>query len=279
MRLILKIIKKIIKYFFQRIYFFFLLFTIKSLNKSDYRLVVSLRSQPSRIKNCWIAILSILNQDFQNYKIILVLSSQEFSSRKLPWTLIVLQKKGLEILWITENLKSYNKLIHVRIKFPLSKIVTFDDDIVYERWRLKILYKKSLKSPRAIIGYRGKKLKKSKNKIINEYLSWNEEATTKTFSEDTFLTGCGGILYPPNRAFDSLVKDFKLAKELAPTADDIFFWGVSYYLKIKRISLGFHFIEDIVELRKSARLCDKNNSQLNNKNDIALKKVTSYFDI
>ena len=67
MRLILKIIKKIIKYFFQRIYFFFLLFTIKSLNKSDYRLVVSLRSQPSRIKNCWIAILSILNQDFQNY--------------------------------------------------------------------------------------------------------------------------------------------------------------------------------------------------------------------
>ena len=73
------------------------------------------------------------------------------------------KKKGLEILWIKENLKSYNKLIPVRIKFPLSKIVTFDDDIVYERWRLKILYEKSLKSPRAIIGYRVKKLKKSKN--------------------------------------------------------------------------------------------------------------------
>ena len=96
----------------------------------------------------------------------MVLSSQEFSSRKLPWTLIILQKKGLEILWITENLKSYNKLIPVRIKFPLSKIVTFDDEIVYERWRLKILYEKSLKSPTAIIGYRGKKLKKRKNKII-----------------------------------------------------------------------------------------------------------------
>ena len=277
--LITKLIKKIFLYFFQRIYFFFLLFTIQSLKKSDDRLIVSLTSQPSRIKNCWITILSILNQDFQNYKIILVLSSLEVSPQNLPWTLGILQKKGLEILWIKENLKSYQKLIPTRIKFPLSRIVTFDDDVVYEKWRLKILYEESIKTPTAIIGYRGKKLKRSQNKVIYNYLSWDEEATTKTFSKDTFLTGVGGILYPPNKEFDSLVTDFKLAKELAPTADDIFFWGVSYHLKIKRISLGFHFIEDIIELRKSPRLCDKNNSQFKNKNDLALKKVTSYFDI
>ena len=45
----------------------------------------------------------------------------------------------------------------------------------------------------------------------------------KLFQRIFFLTGCGGILYPPNKEFDSLVTDFKLAKELAPTADDIFF--------------------------------------------------------
>ena len=86
-------------------------------------------------------------------------------------------------------------------------------------------------------------------------------------------------MYPPNKKFDSLVTNYQLAKKLAPTADDIFFWGVSYHLKIKRISLGFHFIEDIIELRKSPRLCDVNNSKFDNRNDIALKKVTSYFEI
>ncbi len=55
----------------------------------------------------------------------------------MPWTLKILQRKGLEILWIKENLKSYKKLIPVRFKFPISKIVTFEDDIIYERWRLK----------------------------------------------------------------------------------------------------------------------------------------------
>ena len=185
--LITKLIKKIFLYFFQRIYFFFLLFTIQSLKKSDDRLIVSLTSQPSRIKNCWITILSILNQDFQNYKIILVLSSLEVSPQNLPWTIGILQKKGLEILWIKENLKSYKKLIPTRIKFPLSRIVTFDDDVVYEKWRLKILYEESIKTPTAIIGYRGKKLKRSQNKVIYNYLSWDEEATTKTFSKDIFF--------------------------------------------------------------------------------------------
>ena len=279
MGLLIKIQKKIAKYLFQRIYYFFLLLTIKSLKKSDDRLIVSLTSQPSRIKNCWIVILSILNQDFQDYKLILVLSSLELSKKNLPWTLKVLQKKGLEILWIKENLKSYNKLIPVRLKFPLSNIVTFDDDIVYERWRLKKLYEKSIKVPSAIIGFRGKRLKRDKKKKISKYLEWDAEATSKTLSEDTFLTGCGGILYPPNKKFDSLVTNYKLAKELAPTADDIFFWGLSYHLKIKRISLGFHFIEDIIEFRRSPKLSDENNSKFDNRNDIALKKVISYFEI
>ena len=279
MNLIPKIKKVFLKYFFQRIYYIFLLFNIKSLEIGHNPLIVSLTSQPSRIKNCWIAILSIFNQDFGNYKIVLVLSKQEFPSQKLPWTLKILQRKGLEIFWIKENLKSYNKLIPIRSNFPISKIVTFDDDVIYERWRLKILHAKSIKEPSAIIGFRGKRLKRDANKNIIPYLSWNEESLIGTPSEETFLTGVGGILYPPNKEFDNLITNYNLAKDLCPTSDDIYFWGVSYYLNIKRVSLGFHFLEDIVEFKKSPRLCEVNNSQFNNQNDIAMQRITTHFDI
>ena len=276
---LIKFYRNILKYFYQRIYYIFLLFNIKSLKSDDHKLIVSLTSQPSRINTCWISILSIFNQDFINFKIILVLSKLEFPLQKIPWTLKILQKKGLVILWIKENYKSYNKLIPVRLMFPLSKVVTFDDDVIYERWRLKILYQKSTIEPSAIIGFRGKKLKRDINKIITPYLSWNEEALIETDSLETLLTGVGGILYPPNNEFDDLITNYNLAKDLAPTADDIFFWGVSFYLNIRRISLGFHHKEDIVVFKKSAKLCDINNSEFNNKNDIAIQKVTSYFNI
>ena len=279
MYLFIKLISKIFKYFSQRIYFLILLLSIKPLRNNDDTLIVSLTTQPSRIKNCWIAILSILNQDFLNYKVILVLSKLEFNSLEIPWTIQILQKKGLEILWIKENLKSYKKLIPVRLKFPLSKIITFDDDAIYERWRLKYLYEKSIEEPKAIIGFRGKKIKRDVNENITPYLSWNENAMIETPSKDTFLTGVGGILYPPNEEYDSLITDYNLAKYLASSADDIFFWGVSCFLNIKRISLGYHLIEDIVEIKPSPKLCEVNNSQKNNKNDIALRKIVSYFNI
>ncbi len=279
MNLITKLTNIFLKYFFQRIYFLFLLINIKSLRNSDNPLIVSITSQPSRIKNCWITILSIFNQDFRNYKIILVLSKKEFPSQKVPWTLKILQRKGLQIFWIKENLKSYNKLIPVRLKFPISKIVTFDDDVIYERWRLKDLYEKSIKEPLAIIGFRGKRLKRDFNKNITPYLSWNEESFIYTPSEETFLTGVGGILYPPNKEFDNLITNFNLANELCPASDDVYFWGVSYHLNIKRISLGFPFLNEIVELKKSPKLCTVNNSHFNNQNDVAIQKITCYFDI
>ena len=279
MNLITKLIKIFLKYFFQRIYFLFLLFNIKSLRNGGNPLIVSITSQPSRIKNCWIAIVSIFNQDFENYRIILVLSKEEFPLQKVPWTLQILQRKGLEILWTKENLKSYKKLIPVRFKFPISKIVTFDDDVIYEKWRLKTLHEKSIKEPLAIIGFRGKRIKRDINNNISPYLSWNEESLIGTSSEETFLTGSGGILYPPNKEFDNLITNWNLANELCPTSDDIYFWGVSHHFNIKRISLGFNFIQDIIELKKSSKLCEVNNSRVNNQNDIAIKKITRHFNI
>ena len=140
-------------------------------------------------------------------------------------------------------------------------------------------YAKSKKEPLAIIGFRGKRFKRDINNNITPYLSWNEESLVGTSSEETFLTGSGGILYPPNKEFDNLITNWNLANDLCPTSDDIYFWGVSHHFNIKRISLGFHFIQDIIELKKSPKLCEVNNSRVNNQNDIAIKKITRHFNI
>ena len=75
------------------------------------------------------------------------------------------------------------------------------------------------------------------------------------------MTGVGGVLYPPNKEFDDLLSNYELAKSLAPTADDIFFWGVSFFLGIERISLGYEFIDDIFEFKKSISLFQINNQE------------------
>ena len=81
----------------------------KSCSCKNNSIIASLTSYPARINSCWITITSLFNQNCSGYKIILVLSLEEFPSKKIPWTLKLLRLKGLEILWCKENYKSYNK--------------------------------------------------------------------------------------------------------------------------------------------------------------------------
>ena len=220
----------------------------------------------------------LFNQKAINYKIILVLSKEEFQNKKIPWTINFLEKKGLNILWINKNFKSYNKLLPVKSKFPNSKIITFDDDVFYEKWRIKLLLEKSKNFPNAIIGFRGAEIKITKDEKIYPYLKW-PKANINTPSKKLFLTGVGGVLYPPNKKFDLLIQKFSLASELAPTSDDVFFWGVSHYLNIKKILLGYNELDDVRELFNSPSLFNINNCLKFNNNDYSIRKVIDFFKI
>ena len=267
-----------IKIYWIKIYRIFLLLSLNPLRCNDESIIVSLTTHPSRIKSSWIAIISLFNQKVTNYKLILVLSKEEFQNKKIPWTINFLEKKGLKILWINKNYKSYNKLLPVRSKFPNSKIITFDDDVYYENWRIKLLLDKSKTFPNAIIGFRGAEIKTKKNDEIYPYLKWGF-ANAKTSKKKLFLTGVGGVLYPPNKNFDLLIQNYPLAKELAPTTDDVFFWGVSQYLNIEKILLGYNKLDDVRELFNSPSLFNKNNCLKFNNNDYSIKKVIDFFEI
>ena len=251
----------------------------KSCSCKNNSIIASLTTYPPRINSCWITITSLFNQNFKNFKIVLVLSIDEFPTKKIPWTLKFLQTKGLEILWCKENYKSYKKLIPVKKKYPNSIIITFDDDLIYEKWRINQLILEHKIFPQSIIGHRGREIKINKDNKVESYLNW-KLCTKRVNSKYVFLTGGAGALYPPNKLFDKLVKNYALANKLCPNGDDIFFWAIAYYSNINIICLGNEKIENVFELRNTPKLWDSNsNTSLKVNNDTQIRSVIKYFRI
>ena len=272
-------ISKQFRLYIQKCYLFLAFLFCNSCSSRNSSIIASITSYQPRIKSCWISLSSLFNQDFEGYKIVLVLSLEEFPSRKIPWTLKFLQLKGLEILWCKENYKSYKKLLPTRKKYPNSKIITFDDDLIYEKWRIRCLISENKIFPESIIGHRGREIKINSLGEIENYSNW-EHVYKRLNTKYTFLTGGGGILYPPNKSFDKLIHNFSLANKICPNADDIFFWAIAYHLKINVICLGNEKFKNVFELRNSPKLWTLNRNKTSKiNNDTQLDSVIKYYKI
>jgi Glycosyl transferase family 2 len=217
------------------------LFALSKISKFEpndsSNLIICLTSFPARINSVWITIESILQQEYKPWKIVLVLAETEFPMRSLPKSLIAQQQRGIDILWTPRNTRSYKKLLPVRELYPHSYIITFDDDVIYEPWRVSKLVAASQEFPDAVIGYRGWEISVSDDQI-EPYTNW-KPADRSTPHNKVFLTGVGGIFYPPNVLDKSLLLDIDTALRLAPTGDDIWFWAVATVSRTPIICLGF----------------------------------------
>lgn len=200
-------------------------------------LVVSLTSFPARIQDVWITIESIFQQSVRPSRVVLVLAEPEFPGRRLPNTLQRQVSRGLQILWVDENTRSYKKLLPVRDSYPQSRIVTLDDDVIYEPWRLERLMAHSAKYPDSIIGFRGREVRLAGDEVFAPYMEW-PFATSASSPCRTLLTGVGGILYPPGVMDQAMLFDMASARALAPTADDIWFWAVALCSNVPVRCLG-----------------------------------------
>jgi hypothetical protein len=198
--------------------------------------VVSLTSFPARIAHTWIAVSSMLAQSVRPERVVLVLADEEFPQRRVPRSLARLERYGLEILWISRNGRSYNKLVPTYLAFPDSMIVTVDDDVMYGPDVLTDLMEASNRSsPDCIIGMRGWSIS-CNDGVLLPYIEW-QSANTSTPSERTFLTGVGAILYPPGCLDPVVLADVDLSSRLCPNADDIWFWAVSVLSGSRRLCL------------------------------------------
>ena len=192
---------------------------------SNSNIIISLTSFPARIERAWIAIESLMQQDIRPHKVVLVLSQEEFPSRELPMALRRQQARGLEILWVPQNTRSYKKLLPTRERYPDAWIMTADDDVRYDKWRLRRLVDAASSTPGTVIGHSGWEITVEATGIA-PYVSW-PPAGPHTPPNRCLLTGVGGVLYPPHALPSHLLLDIDLALATCPVADDIWFWAVA----------------------------------------------------
>lgn len=206
--------------------------TATQLGSSD--LIVSMTSHPARIRHAWRSIETILRQSTQPGLTVLVLAEEEFPRRELPRKLRIQQRRGLEILWVGRNGRSFDKLLPARKFFPNSHIITVDDDLYFPPNLVSSLWSTALMHPGTIIGARGwRVLPTPSDDEVHFGTGW-VRAEPGDSGSGLHLPGGNGCLYPPN-SLDAEVDNLDLALRLAPTNDDIWFW-------IHAIRAGSNFV-------------------------------------
>ena len=195
---------------------------------NNMRLIGSLTTYPARIDGISATIESILNQTQKLDELVLWLVKDEFNNNlETPEKLKELVKKGLTIKWCDENYKSYNKLIFALNEYPNDIIITFDDDIIYNKDCVRLLYEGYKEKPNCIQCHRALRIVFNNGKVL-PYKDWVWGIKSKNTkpSYTNFFTGVSGVLYPPK----SLHKDVfntELFKKICPNEDDMWFWAMA----------------------------------------------------
>ena len=237
--------------------------------KRDIEIVVSLTTYPARVSTVHTTIITLLNQRVKPDKIVLWIGRDKFphGEASLPKKLLALQDIGLTIAW-TNDIRSYTKLIPALQEYPNAIIVTSDDDILYPKYWLEMLVDSYNLYPDYIHCHRALTVKFDSNGNVLPFLKWQWESTNCDPSFLNFLTGVGGVLYPPH-CLDPEVFNEQVFMELAKTCDDHWFWAMAVLngTKIKIVENGIRHC--IVNPKASTRfsLCKINTGEDMKSND------------
>jgi len=252
-------------------------FNTCGINKNirNPKIIVSLTSFPKRIQNVYYVIYSLMEQTLKPDKIILYLAEEQFKNKEnnLPQNLLNFIQYGLEIKWCSRDIKSYKKLIPILNDYPNDIIITVDDDIFYQKNWLELLYKSYLKNPNCISCHSAHRIKLNSDNDIESYNKWEKRVINYKASYMNFLTGCGGVLYPPHSLYKDVLNE-ELFMKLAPTADDIWFWAMAVLnmTKIAIVENGIFYPLPIDNNEKGS-LYEVNKYQ----NDIFIQNIINYY--
>lgn len=232
--------------------------------KRNIKLIASLTTFPDRINSVANTIKTIMNQTVKADEINLYLAVEQFPNKEngLPTELLKLKDFGLQIKFCND-IKSYKKIIPALKEYKNDIIITFDDDIYYEKDTIEALYNSYLKNPKVIQANRIWHIELKENKVIpkdKSFLYWNEESY-KTPSFFNTIIGCGGVLYPPN-SLSEMVLDEEKFKSIIPTQDDIWLWGMAVLAGSKiQLNKGYSSNLITVENTQNSGLCKLNNKK------------------
>lgn len=252
--------------------------------KRKRRIIVSLTSYRGRIYDVHYTIYSLLNQTMKPDEVILWLGNDERNfpngDEDLPIKIRRLMENGLTVRYC-EDIRSYTKLVPALREFPEDIIVTADDDIYYpEEWLERLYRAYEQGGDEMVYCHRIHRIQVENGKLL-PYSRWKKASEKEPDSYLNFLTGVGGVLYPPGVLHEDATNE-KLFKQLSPLADDVWFWAMAVRndRKIRVIEnpmsqLTYVNIERELNMNGDTTLISENCFQ--DKNDEQIENVLSEY--
>ncbi len=248
------------------------------LTDREEKITVSLTSYGRRVsKTLRYSLLSILHQTVRPDRVVVWLDEQEFCKESIPGYLRkYIRNYGIDVCFCP-NIRSYKKLIPSLKAFPSDLIVTIDDDLVYDRHLIELLYNRHCAEPHAIVCSNAHEPRFGSQGIL-PYKQWN---LNTPFSEEKliFPLGGSGTLYPPGSLHQDVFNE-EVFMKLSPAADDVWFWIMGIRKGSESVVLGrsIMYMEiDLIHqfLHKQSSLKGANLGA--NRNDVQLQAVISYY--
>lgn len=249
-------------------------------------LIVSLTSYGERVeKSAPLAIYSIMKQSLLPSEIVLWIDKNRWNDNNLPKAIKYLQKNGLTVQFCTD-IRSYTKLVPSLKEYPDKCIVTVDDDVYYSSSMLEELYECHKMNKDAICSLHFCIVKLNKEGNIAPYDEWEEchvvPENQNIENKLIFPQGYGGVLYPPH-VFDSSVFEMDIAKEMCPTADDVWFYCMGIKNGVQKAypfnsKTKYYLVDMFRQALKKDRL-NEANVQVEDNNSVQLKKVLAHYKI
>jgi len=243
--------------------------------------VVSFTTYGHRLKSADYVIRSILDGTVLPEGIFLYVSNKDYSNilSNRPF-LKTLMNTGYLHLEIVKDVRSYTKFVYALEQHKEKNIVICDDDVLYPKYWLSELVKSknTVNSSNVISCHRGHYVAYENGEILS-YNTWRHDISEPISIENLiFPTGTGGVLYPPN-SISFLATNRNLFEELAPTADDVWFWFCSLYNDSKFVLTDrkVYDCSDFVFFPYSQEISLYHENVHNNANDIQIQNVFKYF--
>lgn len=235
------------------------------------KLVVSLTSFPKRICTIHLVIESILRQSLRPNKVLLYLSKEQFGDTvdesNLPKRLLALQKKGLEIIMVDGDLRSYKKFYYAFKDYPDSLVVTVDDDIIYNTDLIRTLFE--AKGENNVTANLARIIAKDKSGNLMPYSEWKLDDNPVN---NHIIIGAGGAMYSPRLMYKDVL-NVELFMNLAPKADDMWLSAMARLNNIRILPTGYANKFIAISIKHNESLYSENASQ----NDVQIQSINEFF--
>ena len=261
---------------------YFMLVKKKQGTLTDSTIICSLTSFPARIKSVWMTVATLLNQDYNDMRVVLWLSKKQFESKScLPKTILKLESKGLLIKFLEDDLRPHKKYYGCLIEYPNNTFITFDDDVLYHPNLVSRLVTVHQIKPDAIVCNRAMKLNGG-----GKYRTWGQyrpssmqKSLVESYKLDLIPTGIGGVLYPKGCFQGTQVLNADAIKQTTLNTDDLWlnFWARLNHVQV--LHSGYRY--GLITLFKSQQSSLTNlnvakTMEASNRNDLEKDKLSSW---